>query len=69
VASAGQVALGELLGLADVDHDGAVTELLADVGGVDLLDAALDLAQELRARRAHRAILLKIGRNLTLQKV
>ncbi len=59
-----QIALGHVLGardvsgrpllrLADVDHHGAVTDLLADVGRIDLLDPALDLAENLGSGRAH----------------
>ena len=42
-----------LLALADVDEDDAVAEVRLDLGRVDLLDLALDLADDLRAGRAH----------------
>ena len=50
---AGQLALLDLLGLAHVDDHGAVAEDGLDVGRVDLVDLALDLADELGARGAH----------------
>ena len=52
VDRAGDLARRDLLGLADVDDDRAVAELLVDLGGVDLVDLGLDLADELRAGRA-----------------
>ena len=62
----GRWPLGDLLGLADVDdREGAVAvavvAALVDVGGIDLGDLVLDLADELRAGRAH-VNLLKGGR-------
>ena len=48
----GSLPCGDLLGLADVDEDRAVAELLVHLGGVDLVDLGLDLADELRAGRA-----------------
>ena len=56
VLGAGQMALGPLLRLADVDQDDAVAEMLLHLGGVDLLDLVLDLLDELGAGRAHREI-------------
>ena len=44
VLCAGYVARGPLLGLADVDHDRAVRGLFTHLGGIDLVDPALDLA-------------------------
>ena len=49
VLGAGDVAGRPLLGLADVDQDGAVAELLAHLAGIDLVDPALDLAEDLRS--------------------
>jgi hypothetical protein len=43
-----------LLGLAHVDDDGAVGHLVADLGGIDLVDPALDLAKNFGSGGAHR---------------
>ena len=49
VLGAGQVPGGELLGLAHVDDRHALVDQLAHLGRVDLVDLALDLAEQLRA--------------------
>jgi hypothetical protein len=49
VHGTGELALGDLVVLADIDDDRAVAELLVDLGRVDLVDLGLDLADELRA--------------------
>jgi hypothetical protein len=56
VGRAGQLARGELLGLAHVDDPHALVEELVDLGGVDLRDVLLDLLDEVGARWAHAAI-------------
>ena len=47
VLGARQVAGRELFGLAHVDDRDALVEQLVDLGGVDLLDLALDLSEKL----------------------
>jgi hypothetical protein len=47
VRGAGELALGDLVGLADVDDGDALVEEAVDVGGIDLVDLALDLLDEL----------------------
>jgi hypothetical protein len=46
------------LGLAHVNRQRAVGELLARSAGIDLLDLALDLTENLGSGRAHREKLL-----------
>ena len=53
VGGAGDLALGDLLVLADVDDGDALVEERLDVRRVDLGDLALGLADELGAGRAH----------------
>src|SRR3954468_1604021 len=53
VGRARDVARVPLLALAHVDEDHAVAEVRLNVGRVDLVDLALDLADDLRAGRAH----------------
>jgi len=53
VDGARKVARLELLGLAHVDDDRAVAQLALDVGGVDLVDLATDVADDLRSGGAH----------------
>ncbi len=53
VLGTGQVTGGELLALADVDDRHALVDQLVDLCRVDLLYLALDLAEKLRAGRAH----------------
>ena len=53
VLRAGDVAGGPLLGLAHVDHDRAVVQLLAHLARIDFIDPALDLAKNLGSGRAH----------------
>src|ERR1700761_8088696 len=50
---AGQVSGGELFAATDVDDRDALVGELVDLGGVDLLDTALDLAEQLWTGRAH----------------
>jgi hypothetical protein len=57
-----------LLRLADVDDHGAVTDLLAYGGRIDLVDPALDLAENFGSGR-HQRKLLKCGRDSILQRV
>jgi hypothetical protein len=57
VDRAGDVAGAPLLGLAHVDHDGAVGDLLAHFGGIDLFDPALDIAENFGSRRTHQKLL------------
>jgi hypothetical protein len=73
VLGAGDDPAGHLLALAHVDQrDAAVAvgpgQRLVDFARIDLGDLALDLADELRAGRAH-TNLLKGGRLSLLQKV
>ena len=53
VLGAGDVTLGELLGLADVDDRRAVVHLLVHGRRIDLVDPVLDLAKKLCSRRTH----------------
>jgi hypothetical protein len=48
------VAAVPLVGLADVDEEDAVAEMLRDLGGVHLLDPLLYLPDDLGSGRAHR---------------
>ncbi len=48
-----KVAGRELFATADVDHDGALVEQLADLAWIHLVDLALDLAEQLCAGGAH----------------
>ena len=62
--------LRDLVRLANVDDDDAVlAEVLADLGRVDLVDLALDLADELSAGGGHVGNLLNGGRTCVLQEV
>ena len=63
VLGAGQVSGGELLGLAHVDDRDALVDQLVDLGRVDLLDLALDLAEKLRCRSGLIVKLLNQGRD------
>ena len=49
----GQMSGRELFAAADVDDRHALADQLLDLGGVDLLDLALDSAKKLRAGRTH----------------
>ena len=49
VLGPGDVAGAPFLGLAHVDDDRPVAELLAHDGGIDLIDPALDLAENLNS--------------------
>ena len=69
VDRAGDVPGRPLLGLTDVDDHRAVADLLVHGGGIDLIDPALDLAENLRSGRAHRRKLLKCGMDSILQRV
>ena len=44
VLGAGEMAGGDLVGLAHVDDRDALVDQLVDLGGVDLVDLGLDLA-------------------------
>ena len=57
VLGAGDVPGVPLLALAHVDQDDPVAQVLAHLGRVDLLDLALDLADDLRPARAHAKVL------------
>jgi hypothetical protein len=69
VDGTGDVPGAPLLGLADVDDHRAVPDLLAHGGGIDLVDPALELAENFGSGRAHREKLLKSGRDSILQRV
>jgi len=49
VLRAGEHPRRQLLGLADVDDDGALLQELLDLSRIDLVDFALHLAQQVRA--------------------
>ena len=53
VHGAGQVAPVPLVGLAHVDEDDPVPEMLGHLGRIDLLHLALDLPDDLGSGRAH----------------
>ena len=49
VLGAGKVTRLELVRLADIDHDGAVSGLAVDLGRIDLVDRAADLLDDFGA--------------------
>src|SRR6185437_4951030 len=59
VLGSGDVARAPLLGLTHVDDQRAVGGLLTNDGGIDLIDPALDLAEDFGSGRTHRVKLLK----------